>query len=90
MEDFKEIPEFKETADLDLAGYFLVKDFQLDSVKIRGHYVIFKFKNSEALEKEYIKYFNQEAFVDAYTLCQAIRRLRLQTRELRVHTGGEK
>jgi hypothetical protein len=82
------ISEFKETSDVDLAGYLLLKGFKLvPPIKKRGRYVIFTFNNSPQLEAEQAKYFNQDTSVDALTLCQSIRVLRTQVRETRMQGG---
>lgn len=81
---------FKETTEIDLAGYLVLKGFKLiPPLKTRGRYIVFTFKDEPDLDEEWMKYFNQETSVDAYSLCNTIRKLRVQMRELRMQKGGE-
>ncbi len=85
------IPERKETTDVDLAGYLLLKGFKLiQPLTIRGKYILFTFDNSPELEAECVNFYNNNTDVDAYSLCESIRKLRSMLRTTKASGGAWK
>jgi hypothetical protein len=74
--------EIIETTDAHFIAYLMAIGIRPISYKVKDGHIWWSLKKNSELEKAKVKYYNNEALVDAQTICDCLRKVKVFIKEM--------